>query len=320
MARSADVQHEFSVAELYAATGGFHKLCLIGEGGFGKVYRAMINYTPVAIKVLDRQGLQGMAEFLNEVRLARSIQHPHVVRLLGFTGDAPGSGGGAVGGGGGGAAGGAAKGGTQCLVYELLTNGNLEERLLRRTPSMPPLTWPVRVKVAAQMADALQYLHSLGIIHRDIKPANMFLDCNMDAKLGDIGLASLDGWRAGASRAADANAVGTWAYLAPEYKTEGRSSPATDAWALGLCLLQLVLGADPKDIIRSVQLALEECRLAQVVDASAGGWDLKVAERLLKLGLWCCMHDPRQRPPVASVHSELARLVGVLQGGGMLEP
>lgn len=69
---------------------------------------------------------------------------------------------------------------------------------------------------------------------------------------------------AGASRAADENAVGTWAYLAPEYKTEGRSSPSTDAWALGLCLLQLVLGRDPKDIIRAVQQALEECKLPQV--------------------------------------------------------
>ncbi len=55
------------------------------------------------------------------------------------------------------------------------------------------------------------------------------------------------------------------------------------------------------------------------MDPSAGGWDLKVAERLLKLGLWCCMHDARQRPPVAAVHAELARLVGVLREQGRLE-
>ncbi len=76
---------------------------------------------------------------------------------------------------------------------------------------------------------------------------------------------------AGASRAADENAVGTWAYLAPEYKTEGRSSPSTDAWALGLCLLQLVLGRDPKDIIRTVQQALEECKLPQVGSGQGQG-------------------------------------------------
>ncbi|GLC45115.1 hypothetical protein PLESTB_001469900 [Pleodorina starrii] len=303
---------EYGVAELYAATGGFHKLCLIGEGGFGKVYRAMINYTPVAIKVLDPQGLQGIAEYKNEIRLARSIHHPHVVRLLGFTGD--------VGPGGSGGGGGGDNGGTQCLVYELLTNGNLEDRLLRRTPPTPPLLWPVRVRIAAQMCDALAYLHSLGIIHRDIKPANMFLDANLDAKLGDIGLAALDGWRAGASRAADDSAVGTWAYLAPEYKTAGLISPATDTWALGLCLLQLVLGKDPRDIVRQVQEALEKCTLPEVVDATAGGWDMKVAERLLKLGLWCCMHDARQRPAVSVVAQELCRTVLSLQQQGLLEP
>lgn len=66
-----------------------------------------------------------------------------------------------------------------------------------QTAPTPPLLWPVRVRIGAQMADALSYLHSLGIIHRDIKPANMFLDANLDSKLGDIGLAALDGWRAG---------------------------------------------------------------------------------------------------------------------------
>ncbi len=76
----------------------------------------------------------------------------------------------------------------------------------------------------------------------------------------------------GASRTSDAAAVGTWAYLAPEYKTEGRSSPATDAWALGLCLLQLVLGREPRDIIRAVQQALEECRLQQVGARGVRGW------------------------------------------------
>ncbi|EFJ51062.1 hypothetical protein VOLCADRAFT_79970 [Volvox carteri f. nagariensis] len=310
MAQSGDFP-EYGVAELYAATGGFHKLCLIGEGGFGKVYRAMINYTPVAIKVLDPQGLQGIAEYKNEIQLARSIHHPHIVRLLGFTGAVEA----AAGGGGGGS-----DGGTQCLVYELLTNGNLEDRLLRRTAPTPALLWPVRVRIAAQISDALAYLHSLGIIHRDIKPANMFLDANMDAKLGDIGLAALDGWRAGASRARDDSAVGTWAYLAPEYKTAGVISPATDTWAMGLCLLQLVLGKDPRDIVRQVQDVLDKCTLPEVVDSTAGSWDMKVAERLVKLGLWCCMHDARQRPAVSAVAQELVRMVVALQKQGLLEP
>ncbi len=80
------------------------KFCL---GGYGKVYRAMVNLTPVAIKVLDCQGLQGMREFHNEVRMLAAIRHPHVVKLLGY----------------------AAEGQLQCLVYELMAQGNLEEVL-----------------------------------------------------------------------------------------------------------------------------------------------------------------------------------------------
>lgn len=82
-------------------------------------------------QVLDRQGMQGMAEFANEVRLARSLHHPHIVRLLGFTGERE-AGSGTGGAGGAGAGGGSGGGATQCLVYELLTNGNLEERLLKK--------------------------------------------------------------------------------------------------------------------------------------------------------------------------------------------
>lgn len=146
----------------------------------------------------------------------------------------------------------------------------------------------------------------------------MFLDCNLTAKLGDIGLLSLDGWRTTAcrqqpQRQAD-SAVGTWAYLAPEVKAEGRSPTAcSNAYALGLSLLQLVMCREPRDIIKACQQALEDCRLQQVVDPLAGSWDLAVAERMLKLGLWCCMHDLRSRPPMSLVHQELARLLALVQ-------
>lgn len=80
---------------------------MIGEGGFGRVYRAMVNLTPVAIKVLDRSGLQGMEEFQNELRLLSSLEHPHVVRLLGYSMEPT----------------------TTCLVYELMPHGNVEDRL-----------------------------------------------------------------------------------------------------------------------------------------------------------------------------------------------
>jgi hypothetical protein len=90
------------------ASTGLHACVL--PPGFGKVYRAMVYLTPVAIKVLDHEGLQGLCEFHNEMRLLCSIRHPNVVRLLGYS----------------------AEGQTQCLVYELMAGGNLEESLAHK--------------------------------------------------------------------------------------------------------------------------------------------------------------------------------------------
>ncbi|GAX76050.1 hypothetical protein CEUSTIGMA_g3493.t1 [Chlamydomonas eustigma] len=283
----------FSASELHQATGGFHKICLIGEGGFGKVYHAMINLTPVAIKVLDHEGLQGMREFHNEMRLLASIRHPHVVQLLGY----------------------AAEGHTQCLVYELMARGNLEDILAGKGGNRETLTWPMRVRIAAQMAHALAHLHTKGIIHRDVKPANMFLDCDFNAKLGDIGLASLD---SGISNAEEA--IGTWSYLAPEYKHSGRSSSKTDIYAFGLSILQLMTAASQtQDLVHTCQIALEACNLPQVLDKRAGEWDLLAAERMVKLSLWCSMHDPEQRPSMAMIFTDLQRILRQLQQLG-LEP
>ncbi|KAG1679318.1 hypothetical protein FOA52_009350 [Chlamydomonas sp. UWO 241] len=286
----------FSASELHSATGGFNSLCLIGEGGFGKVYRAMVNLTPVAIKVLDHEGLQGLREFHNEMRLLCSIRHPNIVRLLGY----------------------AAEGHTQCLVYELMAHGNLEEVLAGKGRARSPTLWPARVRIATQMAYALSYLHAQGIIHRDIKPANVFLDGDANAKLGDIGLAALD---SGSSvHSTNGEAVGTWSYLAPEYKATGLASARTDVYAFGLTLLQLLTAAEhPKELVQRSQAALEGCGLGGVLDPGAGDWEPIVGERLVKLALWCAMHDAEQRPPIAAVFAELQRMLRQLQLRG-LEP
>ena len=96
--------------------------------------------------------------------------------------------------------------------------------------------------MATQVAHALAHLHARGIIHRDIKPANVFLDCDQNAKLGDIGLAKHDSSFGSGGGATD-EAVGTWSYLAPEYKGagpgSGRSTTRTDVYAFGLTLLQV---------------------------------------------------------------------------------
>lgn len=221
---------QLSPAELAVATGGFHSLAEIGEGGFGKVFRAMLHHRPVAIKVrcavggsfpTERQrlhthththsessplqpspngsatrtqsiatnhiithppthqvmasdGLQGAREADNEAALLPRLQHGHLVRLLGVC-NAPGP------------------PPLRALVYELMPGGNVEEQLAAASGPGPParcvLPWWLRLRVAAQVASAVAYLHGLPaaaggpLIHRDIKPANWFLDGRLNAKV-----------------------------------------------------------------------------------------------------------------------------------------
>ncbi|KAL6758063.1 protein kinase [Haematococcus lacustris] len=323
----------YSAAELSEATAGFSQHCLIGSGGFGKVYRAMVNLTPVAIKVLDHEGLQGLREFHNEMKILAGLYHPHIVGLLGYAAEQPspagispsssgpqaaGAGAGGAGGeaGAGGVGGPRSRSGMQALVYELMTRGNLEELLACKSPGSA-LSWAVRLRIAAQVACAVAFLHSKDIIHRDIKPANVFLTADLHAKLGDIGLAVMDNLyhigRGGRGAEENGEAVGTWQYLAPEYVTQSRgrisSSSRTDTYAYGLTLLQLLTGSpSPKELVRRAQAALESAQLPALLDTSAGPWDMRAAQRAVKLALWCCMHAPDSRPQMATVHAELHRL------------
>jgi hypothetical protein len=135
----------YSYEEIGKATAGFAEENLLGEGGFGKVYRGVIDHTEVAIKLLSEEGLQGKDQFQREIEVHCRIRHPHIVMLLGTCIER-----------------------RLCLVYDLMPNGSLEDRLLRAGGSAA-LTWQTRVRIAAEVAVALLYLHSARpapIIHR----------------------------------------------------------------------------------------------------------------------------------------------------------
>ncbi|KAF3542627.1 hypothetical protein DY000_02003758 [Brassica cretica] len=162
----------FTFRELATATKNFRKECLIGEGGFGRVYKGKLEKCDkaVAVKQLDRNGLQGNREFIVEVMMLSLLHHKHLVNLIGYCAD----------------------GDQRLLVYEYMSRGSLEDHLLELTPDQEPLDWDTRMRIALGAAMGLEYLHDKAnppVIYRDLKAANILLDSDFNAKLSDFGLA-----------------------------------------------------------------------------------------------------------------------------------
>jgi len=192
-----------------------------------------------------------------------------------------------------------------CLVYEYMENGSLEDRLQCKGGTTP-LPWYHRFRIAWEIALALIYLHSSKpkpIIHRDLKPANILLDSNFTSKIGDAGLATLLPLRDASSthtirKATDL--VGTLFYMDPEYQRTGQVSAKSDVYALGMVFLQLLTANSPMGLADTVEQAVEEDRLIDILDQGAGKWPVREAHELTQLGLSCLEMRSKDRPDLKS--------------------
>ncbi|XP_078432123.1 U-box domain-containing protein 34-like [Wolffia australiana] len=279
----------YSPEEIEAATESFSASRKIGEGGFGRVYKAVLGNTPVAIKALREDALGRRDEFLLEVELLSQLRHPNLLLLLGACPE------------------------TGCLVYDFMHNGSLEDKLFRHggTAALP---WFARVRVLLEVARALAFLHGAKpdpLVHRDLKPCNILLDRNLVAKIGDVGLARLLSRVVpdGVTEYRDTVLAGTVHYMDPEYQKTGTLRPRSDLYAFGVVALQVLTGAPPVGLATVVGAAVERGRLLEVMDGSVPDWPLGQAEELARLGLGCCRLRCRDRPDlVDEVLPRLARL------------
>ena len=197
-------------------------------------------------------------------------------------------------------------------MYEYLANGSLEDRLFCKGAT-PPLAWHTRFRIAAEVATALLFLHSAKpnpYVHRDLKPANILLDRNMISKLGDVGLARLAPGNISDSVTyyRDTTPVGTYAYIDPEYQRTGVFTPKSDVYAFGLVMLQLLTGKSPTGLIKCIENAVEQNKLSEVLDPTAGNWPINEATEMALLAIECSELKRKSRPELNTVLPKLDKL------------
>ncbi|OAY61228.1 serine/threonine-protein kinase PCRK1 [Manihot esculenta] len=310
--RRANDLRVFTFAELKSATRGFSRALLIGEGGFGCVYKGVVKVPDyekdgidskmdVAIKQLNRHGFQGHKEWINEVNLLGVVKHPNLVKLVGYCAEDD------------------ERGMQRLLVYELMPNKSLEDHLLGRVPT--PLLWMTRLKIAQDAARGLAYLHEemdFQLIFRDFKTSNVLLDEDFNAKLSDFGLAR-QGPPEGLGHIST-SVVGTVGYAAPEYVQTGRLTAKSDVWSFGVVLYELITGrrALERNLPRAEQKLLEWIRpyvsdskkFHLIVDPRLE-WQycIKSAQKLAVLANKCLTKQPKSRPKMSEVVEMLGSII-----------
>ncbi|OAY70339.1 putative receptor-like protein kinase, partial [Ananas comosus] len=282
--------HWFTLRDLELATNRFSKDNVLGEGGYGVVYRGhLINGSPVAVKKLLNNLGQAEKEFRVEVEAIGHVRHKNLVRLLGYC----------------------VEGTQRMLVYEYVNNGNLEQWLHGAMRQHGSLTWEARIKILLGTAKALAYLHEAiepKVVHRDIKSSNILIDDEFNAKVSDFGLAKLLG--AGKSHITT-RVMGTFGYVAPEYANTGLLNEKSDIYSFGVVLLEAITGRDPVDygrpanevnLVDWLKMMVGSRRSEEVVDPNI---EVKPSTRALKRALLtalrCVDPDAEKRPKMGQV-------------------
>ncbi|CAN6279191.1 unnamed protein product [Urochloa humidicola] len=252
-----------SYKDLAQATGNFSKSNLIGTGSYGSVYKGKLAQAKmqVAIKVFDPDMRHADKSFVSECEVLRRIRHRNLLCILTACSTIDNTG-----------------NDFKALIYEFMCNGNLDTWLHHRRC----LGLVQRINIAVGIADALAYLHhdcGRPIVHCDLKPTNILLDDDMDAHLGDFGIASLvlDSGSAECGRSAPNSSIaatGTLGYIAPEYAQSVHASTCGDVYSFGIVLLEMLIGKRPTDSMFEDELNIVNfvkrnfpCQMLNIIDA-----------------------------------------------------
>jgi len=275
--------HRFSYKELSIATNRFRGDNVLGQGGFGKVYKGVLPSSGevVAVKCMTKEFTEGMKGFVAEISSMGRLQHRNLVHLRGWCRSHK----------------------RLFIVYDYMPNGSLDNLIFGSPTTVLP--WPRRYAILKGVAAGLLYLHEEWdklVIHRDIKASNVLLDSEFNGRLGDFGLARLHDH---SENPLTTHVVGTLGYIAPELIHTGKATPSSDVFSFGVLLLEVACGRKPVDISKDAEETIlvewawelySEERLLEVSDPKLkGGYDVGEMEKVLKLGLLCCHPEPENR-------------------------
>ncbi|KAL1220741.1 putative serine/threonine-protein kinase [Cardamine amara subsp. amara] len=280
----------YTLRELEAATNGLCEENVIGEGGYGIVYRGVLtDGTKVAVKNLLNNRGQAEKEFKVEVEVIGRVRHKNLVRLLGYC----------------------VEGAYRMLVYDFVDNGNLEQWIHGDVGDVSPLTWDIRLNIILGMAKGLAYLHEglePKVVHRDIKSSNILLDRQWNAKVSDFGLAKLLGSE---SSYVTTRVMGTFGYVAPEYACTGMLNEKSDIYSFGILIMEIITGRNPVDYSRPqgetnlvdwLKSMVGNRRSEEVVDPKIPEPpSSKALKRVLLVALRCVDPDANKRPKMGHI-------------------
>lgn len=298
----------FTFTELRSATRNFRPDSVLGEGGFGSVFKGWIDEHTltaakpgtgmvIAVKRLNQEGFQGHREWLAEINYLGQLHHPNLVTLVGYC----------------------LEDDHRLLVYEFMPRGSLENHLFRRGSYFQPLSWNLRIKVALGAAKGLAFLHNANtqVIYRDFKTSNILLDSNYNAKLSDFGLAK-DG-PVGDKSHVSTRVMGTYGYAAPEYLATGHLTSRSDIYSFGVVFLEMLSGrravdknrpAGEQKLVEWAKPCLSSKRkIFRVLDTRIEGqYSLGGALKAADLALRCLSTDAKLRPKMDEVVATLEQL------------
>ncbi|KVI08275.1 Concanavalin A-like lectin/glucanase, subgroup [Cynara cardunculus var. scolymus] len=283
--------------DILSATENFSKTYIIGDGGFGTVYKALLpEGRTVAVKRLNGGRMHGEREFLAEMETVGKVKHENLVPLMGYCVFAD----------------------ERFLIYEYMANGSLDMWLRNRADAVEALDWPTRFKICLGSATGLAFLHHgfvPHIIHRDIKSSNILLDSKFEPRVSDFGLARII---SACESHVSTVLAGTFGYIPPEYGQKMVATTKGDVYSFGVVMLELVTGREPtgqadvegENLVGWVRWMVANRKESEVLDPCFyGSWMWKDQMLgVLAIAQACTNDQPRKRPTMLDVVKSLKEL------------